>query len=203
MYIESQVLCGSALPDAIAAARPFLPGLLQGLGQPWSIGRGASPLTREPSWLAPVAALLAPAACAAGEAAEGAGSGDKGPGSPSGAEELPSPAAGRRGGRKRGGSRRHSAQKENEDANAAAEHGGMSGDAADGARAKRGAGGEPAAADPPAVKALLQAAALSKVLLFASWIPLKVCCTFHWTLWLGNPSIAFSRDTCVQTSIIP
>jgi hypothetical protein len=159
-----QVVCHPALPEAVAAARPFLPGLLQALKPPaaGTPATAGSALARDPHWLRPVAQLLAPAD-AEGAAANGAAGGAAGPAA--GAE--PAAATGRQQGAKgqRRGGRRSSAQKENQDSNVAG-----AAEPAPGAEAAKEAeesAAGPVAAQAPAVKALLHAAGLSKVGLHA------------------------------------
>lgn len=162
--LSLQVLCSPVLPDAVAAARLFLPGVLQSL-KPAPIGggsSGSSPLARDPSWLTPIAQLLAPADCIAGHAANDSGRDASGSPAPDGAS--PAASAEKQGGKKRRrGGRRSTAQKENEGGNAAAAEPAADADAADGRQAADDAALAPAAAEAPAVKALLQAASLSKV----------------------------------------
>ena len=151
-------MCHPALPEAVAAARPFLPGLLQAL-KPTAAGAPAtagSALGRDPRWLRPIAQLLAPAD-AEGAAGNGAAGGAAGPAA--GAE--PAAATSRQQGAK-GRRRRSSAQKENQNFNVAGAT-----EPAPGAEAAtkdaEGCAAGPVAAQAPAVKALLHAAGLSKV----------------------------------------
>ena len=154
-----QVMCHPALPEAVAAARPFLPGLLQALkptaGAPASAG---SALGRDPHWLRPIAQLLAPAVvedAAANGAAGGAATPAAGP-APAAATSRQQGAKGQR----RGG-RRSSAQKENQDSNIAGVAEPATG--AEAAKQAEESAAGPVAAQAPAIKALLHAAGLSKV----------------------------------------
>lgn len=159
-----QVVCHPALPEAVAAVRPFLPGLLQAL-KPAAAGAPAtagSALGRDPRWLRPVAQLLAPAD-AGGAAINGAAGAAARPAA--GAE--PAAAAGRQQGAKgrRRGGRRSSAQKENQDSNVVSDA--EPAESAEAAKEAEESAAGPVAAQAPAVKALLHAAGLSKVGLHA------------------------------------
>jgi hypothetical protein len=168
-----QVVCHPALPEAVAAARPFLPGLLQAL-KPTAAGAPAtagSALGRDPRWLRPIAHLLAPAA-AEGAAQDGAAGGAPGP---TAGAELAAAASRQQGAKgRRRSNRRSSAQNENQDSNVVDDR-----EPATGAESAKEAGNRaagPAAAQAPAVKALLHAAGLSKVGLQADGVG---CEHFH------------------------
>ena len=151
-------MADACCPEVLAAAKPFLAGLLAGL-----LG-SASPLACDPAWLAPIAALLSATAGAGATvspvAAPPPGNGGGRPGDRTG-----SVGSARKGGKGRSAKRR-SADKENANANVSGEAAGPQADdgATEGVAGTADGGVALArAADHPAVKALLQAAGLAKV----------------------------------------
>lgn len=162
-----QALCAVDAPQAVAAVKPHLQGLLQG-GLLATQG-GAPPLAADAWWLAPAAALLAPetklpayhgAYAANAAAADAAGAHN---GSPA-CEKGGGKGGGKRGKKGRGGRRRSAGDKENAAINCEpAEPDAASKAAGADAEARTEPGTRPAATDAAAIKALLQAAGLAKV----------------------------------------